>query len=451
MRTASEGDPCQPGAQRMKAAAPHRPVRLARIPRKESRRPLPLSSGVPAAQISMVIDYIKELDRQYYMGVFGDRFPAAFVRGQDMRLYDTMGNSYKDFLAGIAVNALGYSDEGFKHAIKDQVDMLIHTSNYFYNEEQALLAQDLCVKTNYDKVFLANSGAEANECAAKLAYKRANDRGIKNPNFVALKHSFHGRTLATLAVTGKDGIQDDYQPPVLEVRFLESDDVGSVEKTIDENTCGALIEVIQGEGGVFPLSAMFVKAIESRCREVGAVFIIDEVQTGMGRTGRFLAQEYCGVKANVTTLAKSLGNGMPIGACLAEAEFAETFGPGDHGSTFGGNHLACVAARYMCKIIDDKMLSDITDIGETFKYQLFTLKSAHENKVKDIRGLGLMLGMELHPPLEAAKVARTLFDLGYIVGTSGSNTLRFLPPYIVREDDIKELMGALDYVLGQKG
>lgn len=398
----------------------------------------------------MIIDFIKDLDHQYYMGVFGERYPAAFERGVGMRLYDTMGNSYLDFLSGIGVNALGYSDEMFKNEIKEQVDRLIHTSNLFYNEQQAQLAQDLCVKTNYDKVFFGNSGAEANECALKLALKRAKDNGITNPNFVALEHGFHGRTLATLAGTGKLSIREPFEPPALQFRFLEHDDVKGAEAAIDENTCGVMLEVIQGEGGVFPLSAMFVKAIRRLCDEHDALLIIDEVQTGMGRTGRFLAQEFTGVKADVTTLAKALGNGIPIGACLATLAAADTFSVGDHGSTFGGNHLACVAGRYMLRVLDEKKLEDITEIGETFKYELFKLAGSHHDEVAEVRGLGLMLGMQLREHLDVKKVAAQLFDLGYIVGTAGCNTLRFLPPYIVTETEIQQLISALDYALGGK-
>lgn len=398
----------------------------------------------------MVIDFIKELDEHYYMGVFGDRYPAAFTHGVGMRLYDTMGNSYVDFLSGIGVNALGYSDKTFKHEICEQVEKLIHSSNLFYNEEQAHLAQDLCVRTGYDKVFIANSGAEANECAIKLAIRYGKESGKSEPNFVALNHSFHGRTLATLSATGKDAAREPYEPGAIQVRFIEPDDVPGAERAIDKNTCGVLIEIIQGEGGVLPLSAMFVKAIRRLCDENDALLIIDEVQTGMGRTGRLLAQEFAGVKADITTLAKALGNGIPIGACLATTLAADAFRVGDHGSTFGGNHLACVAARYMIRVLDDKMLDDITEIGENFKYELFKMAGAHHDEVAEVRGLGLMLGMQLRDHLDVSKVARQLFDLGFIVGTAGRNTLRFLPPFIVSDNDVEQLTGALDYALGGK-
>lgn len=396
----------------------------------------------------MLIDYIKELDAHYYMGVFGNRLPAAFVRGEGMRLFDSAGKSYKDFLAGIAVNALGYSDVQFKDAIKKQVDLLIHTSNYFYNEQQARLAEALCTKTGFDKVFFGNSGAEANECALKLALKRGNDRGIATPNVVALRHSFHGRTLSTLAITGKSGIGDSYQPPALSVRFIDGDDADGARQAIDENTCGVILEVIQGEGGVCPLDPAFVEEIRRLCDARDALLIIDEVQSGMGRTGKFLAQEYYGVKGDVTTLAKSLGNGLPIGACLATDAAAATFGPGDHGSTFGGNHLACVAGLYMCQAIDDDMLAHISKIGAYFRQQLEAFAERHTDQVREVRGKGLFLGMQLREPLDAHDVMTKLFDRGFIIGTAGMNTLRFLPPYIVGETDIEELLEALEAVLG---
>lgn len=391
----------------------------------------------------MVVDYIKELDEKYYMGVFGDRIPAAFERGEGIRLYDTAGKSYKDFLAGIAVNALGYSDQHFKEAVKAQIDRLIHTSNYFYNEQQALLAQDICHRTGYDKVFFGNSGAEANECALKLAQKRAVDKGIHDANFVALKDSFHGRTLATVAATGQERFHAAHHPPALTVRYIERDDVAAVEELIDEKTCGVLLEPIQGEGGVFPLSALFAKAVQQRCHDMDALLIVDEVQTGMGRTGKFLAQEYVGIRGDVITLAKSLGNGIPIGACLATNAAAAAFGPGDHGSTFGGNHLACVAGRYMIKAVDEKMCDDIYELGQYFKYELFKLHGKYD-AVADVRGRGLMLGLQLTEKLDAHEVMREMFDAGFIIGTAGANTLRFLPPYVVTKQDIRDLVTALE-------
>lgn len=310
------------------------------------------------------------------------------------------------------------------------------------------LAEALCQKTGYDKIFLGNSGAEANECALKLALKRANDLGIAAPTVVALRHSFHGRTLSTLAVTGKSGIGDSYQPPALAVKFLERDDLDSAREVIDDNTCGVILEVIQGEGGVLPLSEDFVRGVQSLCQEKNALLIVDEVQSGMGRTGKFLAQEYYDVEPDVTTLAKALGNGIPIGACLARESAAATFGPGDHGSTFGGNHLACAAGLYMVNVVDDRMMARNAEIGEYFKEQLLNFKDRHPDLVVDVRGRGLLLGAQLSDSLNAHDVMVKLFESGFIIATAGMNTLRFLPPYIVGNEDIDELIAALDKIVG---
>ncbi len=389
---------------------------------------------------------IEQLDRQYYMPVFGTRMPAAFVRGEGVTLFDTAGKPYTDFLAGIAVNALGYSDEGFRAVIRQQADGVLHTCNYFYNEQQALLAQALCEKTGYAKAFFANSGAEANECAIKLAKKYAYQKGSSSANFVSLRNSFHGRTLATLTATGQDRFHQPFLPGTFSFRYIEADQIESANAAIDASTCGVLIEVIQGEGGVKPLSPAYVKALRKLCDENDALLIIDEVQTGMGRTGKFLAQEHYGVRADITTLAKALGNGVPIGACLATQKAAAAFSPGDHGSTFGGNHLACAAGLYVTGKLNEELLEAISETGKYFKYELYSLMGRHSSDIIDVRGAGLMLGIQLSAQYEAHSVMEQLFEKGLIIGTAGGNTLRFVPPYIIGTADIDALIAALDEV-----
>ncbi|MDL2237165.1 aspartate aminotransferase family protein [Christensenellaceae bacterium OttesenSCG-928-K19] len=392
----------------------------------------------------MDLKQIKQLDQQYYMPVFGERLPVCFTHGEGATLFDTDGKKYTDFLAGIAVNALGYSDEGFIKTVQAQAAQLIHTSNYFYNEPQALLAEALCKKSGMDRVFFANSGAEANECAIKLAKMRAYKKGMKTANFVALKNSFHGRTLATLSATGQDKFHQPFEPCTYNWTYVAANDQSGMKDAINADTCAVMIELIQGEGGVHPLDAEFIDLIEDLCNKNDALLIVDEIQTGMGRTGKFLGcQQAEGVHADIITMAKALGGGIPIGACLAKEKVASAFSPGDHGSTFGGGQLACAAALYTVKRIDDKMLYHITDLGNYFKTVLVALKDRLPHAVADVRGLGLMLGLELTESFSATKIRSTLLEEGFIVGTAGANTLRFVPPYIITKPDIDELVFAL--------
>ncbi len=394
----------------------------------------------------MNLEEIKAIDISHFMPVFGERLPAAFTHGSGAKIYDKEGAEYTDFLSGIAVNALGYSDEGFKSALKAQVDSIIHSCNYFYNEQQALLTAALCEKTGYDRVFFGNSGAEAMECAIKLAKKRAFASGSASANFVSLKGSFHGRTLAALTATGQDKFHEPFQPGTFSYTYVEANDCAALTQAVTKDVCGVIMEVIQGEGGVNALDMRFVKLARELCDKTGALLIIDEIQTGMGRTGRFLAQELYDVKADIVTLAKALGGGVPIGACLC-TEDACSFVPGDHGSTFGGGHLACAAGNYMVNAIDDEMLTRIETVGAYFKDGLRALKKAHPSAITEVRGAGLMLGAELSALHSAAAIKTELFSQKYIIGTAGANTLRFLPPYMISEAEIDSLLTALDKLL----
>jgi len=390
---------------------------------------------------------IKAADKQYFMGVFGDRLPAAFDHAEDVYLFDTDGKKYTDFLAGIAVNSLGYSDEGFKNTLKRQINKLIHSSNYYYIEPQAELAKALCEKTGMDKVFFGNSGAEANECAIKLAKKYAYEKDPASANFVSIKNSFHGRTLATLSATGQPKFHEPFRPGTFSYTYIDANDAEAAKAAINAKTCGVLVEIIQGEGGVLPLDPGYVKLLRELCDANDALLIVDEVQTGMGRTGKFLALEHCGIKADVVTLAKALGNGIPIGACLASEKAAAAFKPGDHGSTFGGNHLACAAALYVTNAIDGPMLEQINTSGTYFKDQLDKFMNNHPDSVCDVRGKGLLLAAELTKKHSAADIKKKLFEKGFLIGTAGANSLRFAPPYVIKPADIDSLMAALENLI----
>ncbi|WP_066688935.1 aspartate aminotransferase family protein [Christensenella intestinihominis] len=393
----------------------------------------------------MTYNELKELDSQYHMKTFGTRLPAVFTGGSGAVLTDSAGKEYIDFLAGIAVNCLGYSDEGFKAALEGQVDTgIVHICNYFYNEPQARLARLLCEKTGFDRVFFGNSGAEANECALKLAKKYAYGKGKDSDKFVALKKSFHGRTLLALSATGQEKFHEPFRPTAYDFTYIDANDMEAAKAAVTADKCGVILEVIQGESGVLPLHGEFVSLLRALCTEADVPLIIDEVQTGMGRTGRLLAQEHYGIKADVVTLAKALGNGIPIGACLASAPFADAFGPGDHGSTFGGNPLACAAGLYVTNKIDDKMLSHVERMGAYFSQQLEALMQKHPDTIIDVRGKGLLLGAELSGKADAHEMQRALLSQGFVIGTAGANTLRFAPPYIIMQKQIDLLIEALD-------
>lgn len=392
----------------------------------------------------MTYEELKQIDEQYYMKTFGARLPVVFTGGKGAVLMDSDHKEYIDFLAGIAVNCLGYADAGFASALKGQIDSgVIHICNYFYNEPQARLAQLLCERTGFERVFFANSGAEANECALKLAKKYAANKGNSSDRFVALKKSFHGRTLLTLSATGQEKFHEPFCPGAYRFTYIDANDIEAAKAAVTADKCGVILEVIQGESGVLPLQKEFVSLLRTLCTQQDIPLIIDEVQTGMGHTGKLLAQEHYGVHADITTLAKALGNGMPIGACLSSSPFADAFGPGDHGSTFGGNPLACAAGLYVTERLDSDMLSRIESIGGYFKEQLLALKERFPKIVTDVRGMGLLLGAELSEKKDAHAVQRALIAKGFVIGTAGSNTLRFAPPYCISRGQIDLLIGAL--------
>ncbi len=397
----------------------------------------------------MDLSEIKQLDSQYFFPVYGERLPVCFVKGEGVTLTDTTGKKYVDFLAGIAVNSLGYSDEGFKAAVHEQVDNLIHISNYYYVQPQAELAALLCRATGYDRAFFQNSGSEAIECALKMAKKYHYNKGESRKHFVTIKNSFHGRTLAALTATGQERFHVPFAPLPYCFTYVQAEDMGELEQAITDQTAGVLFEFVQGEGGILPLSHAYLKKMQDICRQAGALLIADEIQTGIGRTGKLLAQmHYPDIAPDITTLAKALGNGVPIGAVLATQDAADAFSKGDHGTTFGGNPLACAAALYVAKkMIGTDIIEQSAKTGAYFKEKLLALSARHPHAIKEVRGLGLMLGVELAPPLEAGKILKQLLDRGFVVGTAGGNTLRMVPPLVIQKQHIDALLSALEDIL----
>ena len=396
----------------------------------------------------MTIDEITKLDEQYFSPVFGKRLPVELVRGEDVYLFDSTGKRYTDFLSGIATNCLGYSDDGFKQTLIDVINSLMHTSNYFYNETQAKLAEKLCTATGYDNMFLANSGAEAVEGALKLARKYHFGKGKPRTEIITMQGSFHGRTLATLAATGQARFHEAFQPLIDKFTYVPANDVAALEAAVSDNTAAVLVEPILGEGGIIPVTPEYFQAIRRLCDVHGALMIADEIQTGMGRTGALLASPALGATPDIVVLAKSLGNGFPVGAFLARGAAAKAFAPGDHGSTFGGNRAACAAAYYVvCKLVDTDILSQVTETSAFFADQLKALQ-ASSSAITDVRGRGLMLGVDLDASVSALDVKKALLEAGFVTATAGQNVLRLVPPYVIQKPHIDALIAALKKILG---
>ncbi|MCR4401946.1 MAG: acetylornithine transaminase [Firmicutes bacterium] len=404
---------------------------------------------------------IAELSRTYLMNTYS-RAPVAPIRGSGVRLWDASGKEYLDFLGGIAVNGLGHAHPAVVAAVQKQAAMMIHCSNLYLIEGQALLAKALLDGTPFGKAFFCNSGAEANEAAIKLARKYA--RAVREEEgryeIVTALNSFHGRTLATVTATGQAKYQKGFEPLPPGFRYVPFNDASSLEEAVGDQTAAVLLEAIQGEGGVKVADEAYLKRAREICDERGALLILDEVQTGMGRTGKMFAFEHSGIEPDAVTLAKSLGGGVPIGALLAKDEVAAAFTPGTHASTFGGNPLACAAALAVVETIKSEGLAErAADVGAYFAESLRDLGMRFP-QVAEVRGKGLMIALELRSLHLAADqaaggtggalgaparaVAAACLDGGLLVNAVNDNTLRFLPPLVVTRGDIDEAVAILE-------
>ena len=392
-----------------------------------------------------MLDQIKQTDKTYYMNTFGERLPVCFTEGNGMTLTATDGKVYYDFMAGIAVNALGHNHPKLVETICNQAKKLIHTSSLYYIESQANLAKELCEHSCADKAFFANSGAEANEGALKLARKYFYNKGQEKPEVITLENSFHGRTLATLSATGQAKYQKPYAPLVEKFTHVPANDIDAFKAAVTDKTGAVMLEVIQGESGVRPLDKAYVEEIRKICTERDIVLIFDEVQTGMGRCGTLFAYETVGVEPDIFTLAKALAGGVPIGAILCKEKFA-AFAPGDHGTTFGGNPLATAAGLCVVKeLTENGVLENAKKMGEVFKAKLVALKEQFP-VISEVRGKGLMLGVEFAEPI-AKPLSKKLFEAGFLVGTVGETVFRLVPPLIITEKEINLLTDKLAELL----
>lgn len=391
----------------------------------------------------MNLSEIKSLDSQHFLQVFGERMPACFVRGEGCTLYDQDGKAYTDLFAGIAVNALGYHHPVITDAIIAQANAgVLHTSNIFYVEPQAELAALLCEHTFADRVFFANSGAEANEGAMKLACKYFYAQGVNRYKIVSADHSFHGRTLATVAATGHDYYQAPYRPLLPKgITQVPYNDLDALKAAIDDETAAILLEPMQGEGGVTPAKAGYLKAVRALCDEKGILLILDEVQTGVCRTGSLYCYEQYGVVPDIMTSAKGLGCGFPIGAILASEKVASKIAKGDHGSTFGGNTFACAVSLAAMRYMIDHDFSAVA--REKGAYLMDAVRKIRSEHIVEVRGMGLLIGIQLKDDCPAGDVMRRMLARGFVPGTASGNVIRLAPPLIISYEEMDAFVAAL--------
>jgi len=375
-----------------------------------------------------------------------NRYPVVLVRGKGTRVWDVEGKEYLDFMAGLAVCNLGHCHPKVVRAIQEQAERLIHVSNFYYIEPQIRLASLLCEHSFADKVFFCNSGAEANEGAMKLARKYTKEKmGEDRYEIITMDRSFHGRTFATLTATAQEKFHKGFSPLMPGFKYVPFNDLGAVRSAVDSKTCAILLEPIQGEGGVNCPSEDYLKGLRQICDEKGILLIFDEVQVGMGRTGRLFAYEHYGIKPDLMTLAKSLAGGVPIGALLIKDRVAEGFKPGDHASTFGGNPLATAAGvAAVTAILEEGMLENCRSVGDYFLSRLKELGGKF-SFVQEVRGKGLILGMELE--MDGGSIVKEMMNRGILINCTMGNILRFLPPLIVTKGEVDQLIGALEEVL----
>jgi len=381
---------------------------------------------------------------KYMFQTYG-RFPITLVRGEGCRVWDEEGKVYFDFVGGIAVCALGHSSPVVSRALEEQSKKLVHVSNLYYTRPQTELAQLLVKHSFGDRVFFCNSGAEANEAAIKLARRYSHEMfGSGRHVIISMIESFHGRTMATLSATGQEKVQAGYNPLVEGFKFVPFNDVDSLDHAMDESVCAVMLEPIQGEGGVVCPDSDYLKRVREICQNRKALLIFDEVQVGIGRTGRLFAHEHYGVTPDIMTLAKALGNGLPIGAMLAIEEISQVFGPGSHATTFGGTPLVtAVSKEVLQSLIEDGWIEHCREMGNYFKEKLEDLAQRF-SFIKEVRGLGLILGVELDRP--GASIVTACMKEGFLINCVQENVLRFLPPLVVEKEEIDLLVETLSKV-----
>ena len=375
-----------------------------------------------------------------------NRFPVVLDHGEGVYLYDTEGKKYLDFAAGIAVCGLGYSNEEYKNALKNQIDLLTHTSNLYYNTTCGKAAKALLKACEMDKVFFTNSGTEAIEGALKAARKYAYKKGTGRYEFIAMEDSFHGRSMGALSVTGTEHYRTPFEPLIPGVKFAKYNDLDSVKALVSDKTCAIIMETVQGEGGIYPADPEFLKGVRALCDEKDILLILDEIQCGMGRTGAMFAWQNYGVKPDIMTVAKALGCGVPVGAFMMTQKVADkSLAPGDHGTTYGGNPFVGAAVSAVFDIFGkDQIINHVHEIAPYLEQKLDELAAKYDF-ITDRRGMGLMQGLEMTIPV--GQVAAKALEKGLIIITAGSNVVRFVPPLVIKKEHVDEMIAKLDEVL----
>ena len=376
-----------------------------------------------------------------------ERYPVLIEHGEGVYLYDAEGKKYLDLLSGIGVNALGYGHPAIEQALVAQAKRVVHVSNLFFHEYQAKLAAQLIEISGLDRAFFCNSGTEAWEAALKLAraYARhvAKKEAKPKTKFLVMENSFHGRTFGSLSTTGTKKYREPFGPLVPGATFVKFNNVADLKKKFDSHVCAIGLEAVQGEGGIQPVSQEFIETARLLTREAGALLIVDEIQSGLGRTGKYFAYQHHGLQPDIVTVAKPLAAGLPLGAALTTNAVAEAFHPGMHGTTFGGGPLACaVAVAFVNELTREGCLVRIGETGAYFRQQLLQLKAKHAC-VKEVRGLGLMVACELNSAEVAKKIVKQMLERGFIINRTHETVLRFLPPYIITQSQIDDAIAAL--------
>ena len=404
---------------------------------------------IETTEQALTLSTIQQLESEYLMQTYA-RNPVMFVRGKGSRLFDEQGKSYLDFIAGIGVNVLGYDHPRVRRVLREQANLL-HTSNLYHHQYQGPLAQRLVNASGLSRVFFCNTGTESVEGALKLsrAWQRSQGREGKT-GFVALVGSFHGRTMGALSITAQEKYRKPFEPLIPDVRFINGLEArnGMAEAlgVIDERTAAVIVETIQGESGVYPIDESILQAIRRACDEVDALLILDEVQCGLGRTGKVFAFENVSVKPDILCVAKPLGLGLPLGAFIVAEKAVNGLKTGDHGTTFGGGPLACrLSLEFMEMLEEGDLMKPVIELGNYFRKELEKMQRRHPEFIKEIRGVGLMLGMEMSFPCKS--VVTNMLERGFLMNCTHDTTIRFLPPYIIKKAEISTMLTQLEEVI----
>jgi acetylornithine/N-succinyldiaminopimelate aminotransferase len=404
---------------------------------------------VTAAEMTKSLaDQVRETEARHVMQTY-KRAPIVLVKGEGARVWDTEGRAYLDFTSGVGVAALGHANPGLARVIAEQAATLVHTSNLFFHPFQAELAQKLAALSGLDRAFFCNSGAEAMEACLKFARRYWYTKGQPRAGFVALDGSFHGRTFGALSVTGTPGYREPFAPLVAGVSFVELGDAAALDAAVTASTAAIVVEPIQGEGGIRPMTPSFAAAVRAAADRTGALVIADEVQSGLGRTGQPFHSAILGLNPDLISVGKALGGGVPIGAALVREPIAAAVVAGDHGSTYGGNLLACRAALYVVdQLLEGSLLAHVREVGEHFERRLGELASAHPS-IKEVRGAGVIRGLALDRP--AAEVVDAARPLGLLVNATAKTVVRLLPPLTVTAAEVDEAVATLDRAFANLG